>query len=405
MTLMRKLLSIFLGLAVVFSLPTVTQALTTQTGQTVLQSKTESVSGMALIAGGTVSLGGSYDNDVIVTGGTVTISGTVGGDLIVAGGTVKIDGDITGSLRSFGGTIEINGSIGGNITAAGGSFIIGERGVVAGETLIASGTFEVYGQINNELNFWGGTVILNGAMVGDVNIHTGDDCGAEACVIVGSTATIDGDLTYWAAVNADIDPGASITGATTRHAVEIAVPQDALNRLWKIITWWGFLSAMLVGIVIALFLTRGVREVHELMLQRPGASVGFGLLAMFATPITLIILAVTFIGLPLAVILGALYMIGVYAAQVYLGYFFGRVILQMLKPKMAKDQSRGAVLLSIVIGMTVVAIVFDVLLGSHSIVGFPLLAFLAGLVRFGLTLWAFGAIVLYKANVIRGMMK
>lgn len=396
--------SIILAAAVIIGfLPLIASAATIKGGDSVFfGSQDQAVEDMLMVGGGTVELSGVNNDDVLVGGGTVTVDGEVKGDLIIAGGTVKVSGPVAGSIHTIGGTIDLDGEVGRNILIAGGSVSLGKDSLVRGEVILGGGNATISGTIEKSLNGWVGNILLNGTVNGDVNLHTGDDCGDQVCVVVGPNTKISGNLRYWAAVEADIQTGAVIAGTTTRHPVKMIVPNYDVNNVFTIYRIWILFSSIVVGIVIALFLPRSLRGVAETMVQKWGRSVGFGLLILFATPMAILFLMLTVVGIPLALLLAAGYIIDLYLTQIFLGFFFGWVIVRSLRRGPgAPAETRWTLLLNVVVGLVALSMVFDFLLGPRFTNGMPIINFLGGVVRFALMVWAFGGLILYKFSVAK----
>jgi hypothetical protein len=399
---MRKRLFLALA-ALLVAIPIGTMAVTTRSGNTILQGSDATIDDIYLAGGGTVDISGTFGSDVIVGGGTVTISGKVTGDVLSAGGTVKVTGTVDGNVRIAGGTVELDGVVGRNVVLLGGTAIMGANTDIKGEVIIVGGTLTQAGHLASDLNVWGGSVVLNGSVDGDVSVRTADDCAENACVVIGPNAKLGGNLEYWAAIAADVQPGATVAGTTTHHPVDIQIDRTEIEQFFTGVRWWMLFSAMVVGIVISLFLPKSLRQTADLMVRRPGPAIGFGILFLFGLPIGLLILMATVVGIPLALIIVALYLIAIYVSQVYLGYFFGNVILRSLR-KTEVAETRSMTFLATVVGMLLVALVFDFLLGMQIDAGPSPLSWLGGLVRFAMTVWAFGALLMYKWGYVKEQM-
>lgn len=376
-------------------LPASAQALSATSGRTVLVGQAETVTESYAAGGGTLDVAGSFADDVWLGGGSITVSGPVGGDLLVAGGTIKVTGEVKGSVRAIGGTIDLEGKVGRNVVLVGGTLTIGSAADIVGEVIAIGGTLVTAGHVGKSLDSWGGSVLLNGRVDGAARIRTGDDCRTEPCVTLGPNAVIGGNLTYWAAVDAKIDPAAKVTGTTTRHPVVLDTEQ--VNKLarefFALVQVWNVLSLLVVAALVALLLPRTIRNVAEMMTVRSGRAIGWGVLVFLAVPFALMLLLFAVIGIPLALILLALYLIGLYVGQVFLGFVVGRWLLRRVR------SASGAELAPVwptLLGVVVVSLVLDFILPFAGSRLFPWLTFLFGALRLFLILWPFGALLLVK---------
>lgn len=397
--------TLFISLVIALLLPLTVEALTVGAGQNVFVAKDKTVSGVYVAGGGTLDLSGSFENDVMVGGGTVTISGPVAGDVLVGGGTVKITGEVKGGVRVIGGTVDLDSKVGRNVVLLGGTVTLGGAGDVAGELLVLGGTVTLQGRVAKPVSAWGGSFVVNGQVKGDVFLSTSDDCGSTPCVTIGPNADITGSLTYRAAKNAQIDAAAKISGTVTRQdlAREVAEAQRLFGRFLTFFRLWNLFSLMVVGLLLALMLPRTLMRVAETMVKRSGASIGWGALAFFAAPFAFFILALTVIGIPLMLVLLALYTIGLYVTQVFFGFFIGHALMRRMRKQSEQPPTvqRSLVVLATLSGIVAVSLVLDFLLGAMTGTGNFALAAVTGIIRLFFIVWPFGALLLVKWQRVR----
>lgn len=400
---MKRLFLLALIIGMVAFMPRAIFALTVHSGQNVILDSASSTTGVYAAGGGTVDLAGAFDDDVYLGGGTISVSGPVSGDLFIGGGTVKVTGEVKGSVRVAGGTVEVNGKVGGNVMLMGGTLTVGKNADIAGETTLFGGTVVFDGHSAKSINAWLGSLLMNGRADGEVNVYTSDDCGRSPCVAVGPSAVVSGNFTYAASQDAQIDPQAKISGTITRKdiAQQAAEAKKFVQEFLTFGRLWNLFSVLVVGLLIALLLPKTVRSIGGTMVNRVGASVGWGALLFFATPLALIVLAVTLIGIPLALILGGLYVLGIYISQIFLGFVVGEALTRRIR-RAGPETKPIAVVWPTLLGIVVVSLIFDFVLGIGGAGGGMLvLSFLLGIVRLFLLLWPFGALVLVKWGYIR----
>lgn len=319
--------------------------------------------GDLLGSGGELSVPDSVTGDVIVAGGEIAFSGVAGGDYLGAGGRQELGGRIAGDVRAAGGELALTGEVGRNVTAAGGQVEIGDGAVIRGNVYLAGQALHVAGAVDGSLRAAGQTVVLDGTIAGSVDVRGGS-------LRVGPRARIAGDLTYRVpAEDVVIDPGAQIAGRVIGRTPGRRPPVGLFRALWMI----GFLVAGMA--VVALF--PGAADAAEASLRaRPAASLGFGLLWVVVVPIGAAVLALTAVGLPLALIIGALYLISVYLGRAVLAVWLGRLLLRG-----SERPGRGGLVLAFFLGAVVL-----LLLGIVPVLG--------GLLGVVATLLGLGALVL-----------
>lgn len=379
-------------------------ALTTDSGRTVFIDKSKTTNDVYASAGGTLDLSGTFNDDVLVAGGTVTVNGPVSGDVLVAGGTVKIAGEVKGSVRVVGGTLELNSKVGRNLVLAGGTLTTGPQADISGEVLLLGGTSSIDGRIGKSLEVWTDMLTLNAKVEGNVTVHFSKNRSApQTQLVLGPSAVVGGNLLYYAAKDAEVRSGASVKGTTTRKDPEVisAFAKTSLAHVLSLVRLWNVFSLLVVAGLMALVFPRSLRKVGETMTSRKGRAIGWGVLIFLASPVAFILLPFTVIGIPLMLILSALYVMALYASQVFLGFAIGSWLLRLVPRTrpwvMLPKTSTG--LVATILGIVVISLVFDFLLGGNILPrGFSVLL---GLVRFVLILWTFGGLLMTVARNIK----
>jgi len=163
---------------------------------------------------------------------------------------------------------------------------------------------------------------------------------------VASTADIGGNLTYTCEDEADIQSGAKVGGETTHNVPEVEEPAPFSGIGGKIV---GFLMALLTGIVIILIAPRRSASIAYSIRNKPWASLGWGAVILFATPVAAIIVCFTVIGIPVALIALVLYAIAIYISQVFVGLLIGRWIIGRFRETDSKAIMVGALASGLVI--------------------------------------------------------
>lgn len=304
--------------------------------------------GDVLAAGGTLQITDSVPGDAMLTGGQLGFSGATGGDYLGAGGSQVITGRIHGNARVAGGQIRIAAPVDRNATIAGGSIEVDRAAVIGRNAYVAGGTVRVDGAVHQGLQVSGGTVILDGQVGSDVAVSAGE-------LRVGPRASIAGDLRYRVpARRVHIDSAARITGR------KIALPvRDWRGTLLFFRTVW-LLGFLLAGAAVVALAPGFATEAAERLRELPGLSAIVGLLWLIVVPIVAIFVAMTLIGLPLALLTCAVYVILAYIGRAVLALWLGRVVLGAR----ARTDREGAVVSFLAGGIILVVVMLIPVLGQ-----------------------------------------
>lgn len=245
--------------------------------------------------------------------GTVVVEGTLDGNLEGVTGSVLITGTVTGDVQTSAGSVTISGTVDGDVEAAAGAVTVGRDGRVGGSLRTGSGS-----------------LTIDGAVDGDV------EAGAETFT-VGETAAIGGDVRY-DAETVSIADGATVAG-TVEQVDDIAVdaglplvgPVDFEGALFPpgLFATFGLLINAVLGAVLLLAAPGFARRVTETGTGDAPKSLGVGLLALVGTPVVLLLLTITVVGIPLALAGFTLYLLVLWAAFVYGAIVAGTWLLDL----------------------------------------------------------------------------
>jgi cytoskeletal protein CcmA (bactofilin family) len=328
-------------------------------------------------------------NDLMVTCARGRIDGTVEGDLYFFGQSVEVSGRIKGDLILFAQSARVSGQVDGNIRAVTNNLTI--TGVVDKNVLAFNEVLNLdsAGKVGGSLTAMGESVGIDGHLGRDLLVF--DD----QTTISG---TVDGGIRA-KGNNMSIVSSAQIAGqiryegqnpATVATAAKLASPVDYTKRvrkseyteghyyLWRVIWTAAF---VLFGLVLILLLPNFSEETVRAG-ERFGAPVGLGVLVFFAVPIAAIIACITVVGIPLGVLTIALWILGLFTAEIVVGAVVGNWIL-------GRAADTWGLIGRMAMGFALVRIVYTPLEHLH-VIGF--------LVALGILMWGMGAISLALYN-------
>lgn len=297
-------------------------------------------------AGGTIVVeSGETVDSVQAVAGTVVIRGTVTGDVQVATGSLVIAGVVQGDVSGAAGSVDIRGRVAGDVNVGTGSLTLAEGAVIGGQ-----------------LNAGTGSALIAGTVRGDAAIGGGD-------IVLTPTATFQGDLRY----DGDLtDRGATVDGQLVRDRSLGGTSFQPFSGVGDaLFDVYGFLVSFVLGAVLLLAFPAGTNGIRDRVREDPLTSGLYGLVVLVGVPILLVLVAITVIGIPLAVIGALLFALAAWVASVLGRYAVGGWLLGY-----AGTDNRWAALL---VGMLAVAVV-------------GLVPVLGGLVKFVVLLLGLGAL-------------
>jgi cytoskeletal protein CcmA (bactofilin family) len=279
------------------------------------------------LAGGTVDVRAELAKDLVAAGGTVNVERLVKGDVTVAGGVVNIRGGVGDDIRAAGGVVTVEGDVAGDLVAVGGRVGLTPATRVGGRAWLAGGTVDVLGSVARELRIAAGTVTVSGRVDGDVRIAARD-------LTIGPAARIRGSLAYTSPRPARIDPAAQIEGTVSYQRAEAAV--GAGRAVWGALRLVLLLGLIAAGVVLYLLLPRFTVAAAGTIRSDPWRSLGLGFALLVATPVAVVLLMVTLVGIPLGLAVAALYcvalLVGYLIAALFLGDLGDRLLRRGAPP-------------------------------------------------------------------------
>ena len=310
-----------------------------RSGDTITVASGEVVDDDLYVAGNTIIIDGTVNGDLWAFGSTITVNGEIKGSIVAIGQTVNINGNVDHAVRLVGETINVSGNVSGDLIVFASETNIASKAKVGGDVLFGAGNVRMDGLIGRNVKGDGGKVTISNGVGGDVELTVEN-------LTVTSTADVKGNLIYTSENEADIQSGAKVGGKTTHNVPEAKKPAPFSGIGGKIL---GFLMALVTGLIIILIVPRRSASVADSIRNRPWASLGWGAVILFATPVAAIIVCFTVIGIPVGLIALVLYGITIYISQVFVGLFIGRWIIGRFRETESKAIMVGALASGLVI--------------------------------------------------------
>lgn len=327
---MKRILGFVLFLLALLFIPIGVYAQSPTPHPPVVLPKSETVNHDYFGVGPSVDMEGTINGDAYLAGGTVLMNGTVNGDVLGAGGQMTINGTAH-NVRVAGGQVTINGTINGNVTVAGGNVTITSSSHIAGSVVGAGGQVLVSGPIGKTINLAGGQVTIANTVGGNVSAATSQ-------LILTPDAKLAGTLWYQSQQPVQIDSGAIIAGTVThayppQHYQQPKAPLALLAGISFVATLVMFIIELIIGLLLIALLPIYSQRVVTFIGNKIWLSLGIGFLAWIVTPFALLLLVLTLIGIPLAIVLVFFVALASYLGRIFAAIFFGRWLMHFTNSK------------------------------------------------------------------------
>lgn len=291
-------------------------------GQTITVSAGETIDSMLFAGGANINIAGIVNGDVYCAGQTITISGTVNGDVICAGQTLTVSGTVDGNVRLAGQTVSITGNVTKSATVGAQTLTIDTNAVIGRDLLGGSQTTTINGLISRDVVAGANSMTIGGKVEHNVK-------GAIENLNIGSAGYIGGVVEYTGNNDPVISSGGAIVGKVTRTTPTTETKNTSYAPMTFTASNFVYTLVMMLalGAVLIAIFPRIFREATTKTIEKPGRAFLFGLSAAVIAPVLIIMLFVSVVGLPLAVLtILAMIMIGILSAP-FVGYAVGRMIL------------------------------------------------------------------------------
>jgi uncharacterized RDD family membrane protein YckC len=199
------------------------------------------------------------ENDRVTVGDSTYVGPheTVPGNAVAVMGPVKIDGTVDGNAVAVMGSNTVNGTVDGNAVAVLGDLTLGPNAHVSGNAVSVGGT------VNKDP-----TAVVDGNVV-PINIG-------------GASVTGEGPASFW------------------KHGLKLGRPVAFGPHLH--LFWFANLCLAAFYLSLVFLFPSGIAKCSDTLAKRPGITLLTGFLAMLGLPVLGILLLVTVIGIPVALI-------------------------------------------------------------------------------------------------------
>lgn len=265
------------------------------------------IKGDLFCAGQDVVVNGTVQGDVLCAAQTITIKGTVRGDVRVAAQVVTIEGAVDGSVTMLGqrGSIHTNATIGRDLTVLGQSAHI--DGKIGRDVVAAGETVSIRGEVGRNVEAFAEQMSVSAAKIGGNFIYTSDKP-----VVVGESATVLG---------------------ATQHKVPPADqrPQETFFSRYIAGPAYWFIALFLIGLALLWLTPKLLTKTDHAIRVHPFLALGAGALVVILGPLLVVALVASVVGLPLALVIGSLWLAALIASFTFSGYTLGLLLTMRQK--------------------------------------------------------------------------
>ena len=261
------------------------------------------------------TIAGVVRGDVYFLLGQLRITGTVDGDVIGLAQAVDVFGTVHGNVRAAAERLEIAGDVARSVTVAAQRLLLRDGGRVGGSMFSAGESIEIAGRVARNVAAVASRGRLESEVGGAARFY-----GRE--LHLGSEAAAANGIAFHSENEPERADGAAEVDWIVPEVAEDAV--DPWEEGSSLLLAWGMgmgLGALLV------WLWAGPLSAAAARIRRPWMPLLLGLGLFVGLPFASLLLAITVVGIPLALTLLAGWAFLIYASRLILGYAIGHAIL------------------------------------------------------------------------------
>ena len=330
----------------------------------------------------TIAAGEVIDDTLVVAADTIRIEGTVNGSVVAAGRKIDITGVVSGSVLSFGESVEISGqvggaaiggansfrlegaSIGGDVLGMGEKVFIDDGSTVGGNVVGMGNSMTIEGTVTKDMYAFAEVVEISGRIGEDLEAYTNRVRLLGEGTIAGNAKLRTTEERFHKDSAASV--GGEIEFLAMPETMESRSPYASFDfYLWQVVK---LISGLLVGLVL-FWLIPSLRPVSVEGGVDGLKTAGMGFLFMVSVPVVAVIIAITLIGLPFALIGAAFWLLLIYLAKIVVGGIVGRMVTGN-EPNQALTLLAGLAIVIVAVNIPFIGGVINFLL---TIVGIGLL--------------------------------
>lgn len=280
------------------------------------------VSETMIVNANTVRVDGVIDGDLIVLlAERLILRGEVRGNVFCSARTIEVSGKVTGNLHAIGEKLRVDGEVGRNLYSVSEFVTLADDGRVKRDATHVAAGATLDGRVGRDLFVLGDWVELRGSVAR--NMETRVDR-----VSLLDEARVGGDLDamLWEdEEDVEIAPGAKVSGEV-RTSVSEHGPDSWYDHFGRghfyalLVVRLG--AAFLMGMLLHWLVPR-LFEVHLATAGDLARSLGVGFLVAVATPFALVLVAITLLGIPLAVTALLAFLVALYVSGILIAALVG----------------------------------------------------------------------------------
>ncbi len=265
--------------------------------------------------GKNIGIEGTVTGDVVVFGSEVFIDGVVDGNVTAMGGAVRISGEVKGNVRIIAGQTYISGKIDGRLNVLSGSTELPSSARVLDNVLAFCGNLDLGGKIGKNARIYASSAKVSAQIAENLIAYVGK-------LKLTSGAKIDGMLEYWSSSDAEIADRSKIGKGVSHHPPffssffkgSILKKLKIGSQLAAILM--NFFYTFCFALLVFRYFPQKIKRSVQVLDTKPIKAFFSGVVLAIVLPLLCLLLLISILGVPFALTLIAINVIGFYTAKI-----------------------------------------------------------------------------------------
>jgi len=276
-----------------------------------------------LFSGDSLEINGEIKGDLIVWSGRVIVNGRIDGSILGAvWDKLVINGEVLGHVRGLANEMRVNGKVDGSITTASAVFNTSSHSLIGKGLLGIFSKLDLRGTVN-------GPVDVKSVPLTQISGRINGNIKAQGVPVTWQAPLeINGTINDYSGVTND---PSKIKGITLKGKYFLHQPQESnsdSSGVIRLISIVWFIGSLLASLILYRLFPRTLWTITEPTSGNFRRSIISGLVSIIGIPILMLILVLTVVGIPLAVLLGLVYGMLLFFFGIPINLWFGRLIFK-----------------------------------------------------------------------------